>query len=330
MEKIKLGIIGCGLAAKELHLPALMNLKDKFEIIALCNHTEPKAKELSDMLGGGIPIYLDYKKILNNKDIEAVDIALPIHLNYRVTKNTLAKGKNVIVEKPIAGNLSEAKKMLNFPLKYGKVMMVAENFRYRAVFNKVKNIIENDTIGKPYSAVWNIYFNIPVESKYAATEWRQHHQYPGGFMTDAGVHNIAALRLLFGEILSVNAFTTSINPAIGIPDTMSLQFNTKNIFGVYNLFFSVNGLWENKLLIFGDQGTIEVNENNIRIKRVDKDDEVIDANDDSGYYLEFTDFYNAVRKGNKVISNFYEGYKDLEVIMSALKSANNGKKILLR
>lgn len=38
-----------------------------------------------------IPIYLDYKELLNNKDIEAVDIALPIHLNYTVTKDALDK-----------------------------------------------------------------------------------------------------------------------------------------------------------------------------------------------------------------------------------------------
>lgn len=330
MEKVKLAIIGCGLAAKELHFPALMNLKEEFEIVALCNHTEPKAKELSEMIGGDIPIYLDYKKMLNNKDIEAVDIALPIHLNYKVTKDALEKGKHVFVEKPVAGNLIEGKKMLSFPEKYDKVMMVAENFRYRAVFNKVKEILESGIIGKVYSANWNIYFYIPVDSKYAATEWRQRHQYPGGFMNDAGVHNIAALRLLFGDILSVNASTTSINPAIGIPDTMSLQFNTKDIFGTYNLYFSVNGHWENKLLIFGDQGTIEVNENNIKVKRFDYDDQVIDANDDSGYYQEFTDFYNAIRKGSKVLSTFEEGYKDLEVVLSALKSADTGKRILIK
>lgn len=50
----------------------------------------------------------------------------------------------------------------------------------------------------------------------------------------------------------------------------------------------------------------------------------------TGYFLEFTDFYNAIRKGTKVRSSFYEGYKDLQVIMEALKSADSGKRIQLK
>jgi predicted dehydrogenase len=327
MEKVKLGIIGCGLAAKELHLPALLKLKDKFEITAVANHTEPKAKEFSEIFGG-IPYYLDYKKMLRKTDIEAVDIALPINLNYKAAKDSLDKGKHVILEKPIAGTLKEAKKMLEFPYEYDCVMMIAENFRYRNVYRKVKELLNEGVIGTPYSAMWNLYYYVPEESKYAQTEWRRHHKYPGGFMNDAGVHNVAALRLLFGEVTNVNAFTRSINPAIGTPDTMSMQFETSgNVSGVYNIFFTVNGHWEDKLLIFGDKGTIEVNTNSIKIKQNEKDDVEIDASDDHGYYAEFDEFYNAIRNGSSIYSTFEEGYKDLEVVLNALKSAEKIIKI---
>jgi predicted dehydrogenase len=330
MEKVKLGIIGCGLASKELHLPALLRLKDKFEITAVANHTEPKAKEFSEIFGG-IPYYLDYRKLLKDSNVEAVDIALPIDLNYKVTKDSLEKGKHVIVEKPVAGTLSEAKKMLSFPDKYDRVMMVAENFRYRKVYRKVREILSERRIGRPYAAMWNLYYHVAVESKYASTEWRRHHKYPGGFMNDAGVHNVAALRLLFGEITSVNAFTRDINPAIGTPDTMSMQFETsENVVGVYNIFFTVKGHWEDKLLIFGDKGSIEVNTNKILLKKDGEADIEIDANDDHGYYAEFDEFYNAVKNGSKVFSTFAEGYKDLEVVLTALRSVKKRRWIKLK
>ena len=54
---------------------------------------------------------------------------LPIELNFTVTKDALEAGKHVIVEKPIAANLHEAKLMLGFSGKYKQVMMVAENYR---------------------------------------------------------------------------------------------------------------------------------------------------------------------------------------------------------
>jgi predicted dehydrogenase len=330
MEKVKLGIIGCGLAAKELHLPALMKLKDKIEVTAVANHTEPKAKEFSEIFGG-IPYYLNYKDLLKDKNVEAVDIALPIDLNYKATKDSLEKGKHVILEKPIAGTLNEAKKMLSFPGKYDLVMMVAENFRYRSVYLKVKELLSEGKIGKPYAAMWNLYYHVEDKSKYAQTEWRRHHKYPGGFMNDAGVHNVAALRLLFGEIISVNAFTKSINPGIGTPDTMSMQFETSGgVNGVYNIFFTVKGHWEDKFLIFGTDGSIEINTNRIKIKKENEAEVEIDASDDHGYYAEFDEFYNAIRNGAKPFSTFSEAYKDLEAVLSALTSAEKGKRIKLQ
>src|SRR5512140_1581044 len=113
MRKLRLGIIGCGIAARKLHLPALSALSDRYEIVAVCNHTKPKAVSFS-RLAGGVPYDLDYRKLLQRPDVEAVDIVLPIDLNHRVTRDALAAGKHVILEKPLAANLREGKEMLAF------------------------------------------------------------------------------------------------------------------------------------------------------------------------------------------------------------------------
>ena len=249
-------------------------------------------------------------------------------MNYRVTKDALKAGKHVIVEKPIAANLVEAKKMLRFQRRYPRVMMVAENFRYRPVFHRVKRYLTERTIGHPYAAMWNIFHHMTAENKYARTEWRLHHQYPGGFITDGGVHNIAALRFLFGEIISGTAFTTSVNPSIGRPDTMSFQFATQSgVEGVLSIFFSVIGYRENQLLIFGDKGSLRVSENTITLKRKSKLDQVEVVEDDGGYEEEFANFYSAIRRRHKVLSSFTECYRDLEVIIGALNSAASGKRL---
>ncbi|MGE5352141.1 MAG: Gfo/Idh/MocA family protein [Acidobacteriota bacterium] len=329
MKKVKLGIIGCGIAARELHLPALEKLKDKFEITMLCNHTAQKAKDLSGRLGN-IPYVLDYRELLKNSDVEAVDIALPIHLNYQVTKDTLQAGRHVIVGKPVTATLSEGKKILSLSESSDRVMLVAENFRYRKIFLRAKELIKKGRIGKPYAATWDLFNQVTLQSKYARTKWRQHPLYPGGFTSDGGVHNIAALRMLFGDFTSLSAFTKSINPKIGRPDTMSIQFETRTgVSGVFNIFFSVDGYWENKLLIFGSKGSIIIQENKLTLKRNGEDDFVEDIEDDNGYAAEFLDFYNAITKKRKVQSTPLEGYKDLEVIISALKSAESKRKINL-
>ena len=329
-RKIKLGIIGTGLAAKILHLPALQRLHDNFEIIAVCNHTEKKAKEFSE-LAGGVKYYLDYKDLLKDKDVEAVDISLPINLNYRITIESLKAGKHVFLEKPLAGSMAEAKKMLELKSKYRHVMLLAENFRYRKVYNSVNDLLKIKSIGKVYAAQWNVFYQVTSDRDYGATKWRQKHSYVGGFMLDAGVHNIAALRMLFGEVQSVAAFTDSINPKIGNPDTMSVQMIfSSGVKVIYNLFFTVKHHWENKLLVFGDKGTIEANDDIIRLKLSDDNPQTSDASDFGGYDEEFMDFYNAIINRKKVRSAFIDGYKDMEVVFAALKSAKKNKVIQIK
>jgi predicted dehydrogenase len=324
MEKIKLGIIGCGLAAKNLHYPALKELTDKFEIVAVSNHTEPKAKEFSNMVGG-VPYFLNYEDLLNIKDIEAVDIALPIDLNYKATKDALNAGKHVIVEKPLAANLKEAEKMLKFQGKYKNVMLLAENFRYKRLYIRIKEIIDEGIIGKPTTVVWYTFDHVH-ENEYGQIEWRKHHKYKGGFITDGGVHSIAALRLLFGKITPVSSLVQSLNPNVGKVDMFNFQMKFKNgVTGSLILFFSTPYEYENRLVIFGDKGSIEANGDVLTLKTYasnnltgEKKIATEGIKPGNGFKEEFEDFYSAIREGTKVKSTFKEGYKDLKTILTAL------------
>ena len=286
MKKVKLGIIGTGIAARILHWPALKQLQNKIEIVQVCNHTKKKAKDFAKLVGG-VPYTVNYKEILNNPDVGAVDIMLPIELNHKVVKEALDAGKHVIMEKPIAVNLKEAKKMLKYPAMYKKqVMMIAENFRYRNVYQKAKSLLNQKVIGKPYFIKWNVCYNVDNKNEYAQTKWRINHKYDGGFVTDCGVHNIAAIRLLTGDIKSGAAFTHSVNPRIGKIDTFSLQFETdKNIKGMFNMFFSVRGHYEDRILIHGSSGTIEIWEDKIYVKKEGREPKFIDCSADLGFYL---------------------------------------------
>lgn len=327
MEKVKLGIIGCGIASRDLHYPALKKLQDKFEIALVCNHTKPKAISFSD-LAGGVPYTLDYKEVLSNPEIAAVTIALPIELNYKVAKDAMKAGKHIILEKPLAVNLNEAGALVKLSVNYRKVFLIAENFRYRQVFHAAKKHIQNGDIGKVYSAVWNVFSRIDEKNnKYAQTKWRQRHKYAGGFITDAGVHNIAALRFILGDIASGSAFAGSVNKKIGGTDTFSMHFAAKSgVTGIFNMFFSVSGYYEDKLLIMGTKGTAEITANQLKLYSEGKEKQVEKWDEDSGYYEEFSDFYNAIVNKKKHISPAKEAYKDLEVILKALQSAEQGKK----
>lgn len=325
MQPIKLGIIGCGIAARDLHWPALRQLRDEFEITAVCNHTEPKAKEFARLVGD-VPYVLDYHDLLNQDDVEAVDIILPIHLNHRVSLDVLAAGKHLIVEKPLGANMKEAEELLEVDSKSPLVKMVAENFRYNPVFIKTKAYLDEGRIGIPHTAFWDQFFLVDHSNKYAMTSWRINHQYPGGFILDGGIHNIAALRDMLGEIVAGTAFTRSINPNIGEIDSLVFRFQTENrVAGVLNICLSVKGLSENRLQIFGDEGSITVEGKTIRIAQENQKEHTESVNSDGGYKAQFEDFYHSIRASRAPRSSFSQAFQDLKVMIAALESAQKGE-----
>ena len=326
---VKLGIIGTGIAARDLHLPALRNLRDKFEIVMLCNHTEPKAKEFSQLVGG-VPYVLDYHELLKNPNVEAVDIILPIELNFNVTRDALEAGKHVIVEKPLAANLRDAGMMTKFVRKYKQVMMVAENYRYNPVFRRIKDVIQSGAIGEPYSVFWDQFTLTDADNKYAQTKWRINHQYPGGFITDAGVHNIAVLHDLFGEIKSGIAFSRSVNPSIGRMDSMSFQFVFENgVNGIFNMYFSAQGVDESKLMILGNKGTLIAEDNVVTLKHHGTEDQEEKIESEGGYQHQMEDFYDCIVNGKEPVSTFRKAYEDFRTIVAAIDSAKKWKKLSL-
>lgn len=322
MKCIKLGIIGCGVATTDLHWPALQQLPQMFTITAVCNHTEPKARRFAQTVGI-VPYLLDYHDLLRRDDVEAVSIVLPYHMNYPVTKDALDAGKHVLVEKPITAELAEAEKMVALPERYPLVAMVAENFRYRPVFQKVKACIQRGEIGRCYSALWNILMRI--DSKYAAVPWRRGNRYPGGLATDGGVHYIAALRLLLGNITEGIAAGSSIDPDLGGFDTFSFQFRTESeVSGVVNIYYSVSGHAEDRLLLIGTEGSILVEPGRIVIKKDHEADRSEDLEEDIGYRAEYEDFHLAITTGAVPAATFFESYQDLRTMLLAVESVHSG------
>ena len=330
MKKIKLGIIGCGIAARELHLPALKKLSDRFEITAVCNHTEKKAVEFSKLVGN-VPYYLDYKDLLKDKNVEAVDITLPIELNYKTAMDSINADKHVFLEKPLAANLIEAKRLVDVSKRKNVVCFLAENYRYDKLYLEIRKLLERKIIGNVYSVIWNVFNNLSLKNKYAQTKWRQKNKYPGGFVYDGGIHNVAALRLLFGNVKYGYAIKKSIRKEIGTDDTFSFNYEFENgVIGVLNIYFSVNGIYKNELLIFGDKGTIITTNNEIEIYRENKEVKKIIVETDGGFENEFKGFYNAVRKGQKFVNTFEEGYNDVKTLLNAFQSAEKNKIIDFR
>lgn len=150
MEKMKIGIIGCGGIANGKHLPSI-KANGNFEIVAVCDLIEERAIKAKEEYGTeATKVYTDYKDVLKEEEIVAVYVLTPNREHSFITVDALHAGKNVMCEKPMAINSVEAKKMLDAAKETGKILTIGYQNRYRPDSTYVKAACENGDLGEIY------------------------------------------------------------------------------------------------------------------------------------------------------------------------------------
>ena len=202
---IRLGIIGTGLAVKKLHWPALVRMPDRFVVAAFANRTRSTAEEFAALAGLTMNDYVsDYHDLLRRDDVEAVLVCVPIPRLLAIARESLAAGKHVICEKPPGVDLAEARQFLALVEQYPRQkFMMTENFFYRDDLRLGRSLVEQGAIGRLQFLLekW-VSRLVPTPGEYSITPWRYRPEYRGGPLQDGGVHSIATIRLLGGDITS--------------------------------------------------------------------------------------------------------------------------------
>lgn len=335
MKKIRLGVIGTGMAWERLHYPAIKELGDKFEIVALANRTKKDAETFASKIGlDQANVYEDYKELLKRKDIDAVDILVPIDQNYTVSEDVAAAGINFICEKPLAPDMEQARKYLELSRRHNLKIMIAENYRYNEENNKIRQMVKEGRIG---DVVYFVHSNINcfpcqmTKDTYAATEWRQHPDFPGGAFLDAALHDLAAMRHIFGEIECVSAFgkpqKADFSPYVSVNANILFK---NGVIGQYTYFPSGNEP-QRPLLgfrLFGTKGEIYLEEKSCGIINVAYNDgkaEQVGYTPERGYYNELLNFYNAFNGTESVSVTPEIEFGDVKTVFDILEAVKSRK-----
>lgn len=124
MNKIRVGIIGCGEVTQIMHLPSLIQLKDYFEVTAIADASRMVVEEVGDQWNIR-KRFLDERDLLAQDDVDAVLIASPSHYHARSATCAAEAGKHVLVEKPMCYTLREADEVSAASKKAGVTVQVA-------------------------------------------------------------------------------------------------------------------------------------------------------------------------------------------------------------
>lgn len=321
---IRIAIAGAGIYARDAHVPSLFQLCDRFEIVAVYSRTKASAAALAQQIGGTVDVYTNPEELLARSDIEAVDIVLPIPVQPAIVEAALRSGKHVMSEKPIAPTSEAAYRLMKIHDQHiGQVWMVAENWRYEEAFERAAGLLAEGAIGRHIAVQWTNFARLTPDHKYYQTAWRRSGSFPGGFLLDVGVHHIAALRLLLGDIESVTGMVDQISPDLPPADTMcaAMRFADGTL-GAYFLSFGAGSAWDTPLTIVGERGSLRVQRGRIDILRGGVM-ETIECERLNGVRRELAAFADAVRHGEPHRNTPDEGLRDLEVIEAILRAADN-------
>jgi len=335
LERLKVGIIGTGMAFERLHYPAYQELADKFEIAAICDPDMEKTRRWAAVLGlGGDNIYTDYRPMLWREDINLFDIMVPIEHNYRVSEDVAKAiahraGKAIVCEKPMASTYDQARDFAELPRRYGIPVMIAENYRYSEEIEKIYGLVHQKKVGEPVYFIQNRVAFFPGDmhkNKFSSTEWRRHPVFSGGAILDIAVHDIAALRHVFGPIDKLQAFGVPQDDDFSPYAVINVNMRFKS--GVTGQFaFYCAGREAQRplvgLRIFGTHGMIFLEERDcgtINVAYNDGNSEQVSYRPQRGFYNELLNLYHAMT-GKEVISVTPEiEYGDVKTILDILRS----------
>lgn len=196
-KKLTIAIIGCGDRGKGItHI--LKQLPELYSVKGICDILDFRLTDAKKITSGKeLREAKDYRQILDDKTIQAVVIATPLNLHYKIATDALAAGKHVFLEKTMTYSITEAielvKKSHEFP---GQILQVGHQYRYTPMCFKVKDMIEKKYLGDvtQIDCRWdrNGNWRRPVPSGYNDRQinWRMYKEFSGGLVAELLSHQM--------------------------------------------------------------------------------------------------------------------------------------------
>ncbi|MDR2483286.1 MAG: Gfo/Idh/MocA family oxidoreductase [Treponema sp.] len=200
MEKIKIGIIGCGVIARGTHGPDYQKLKDRVEIAAACDIVKEKLDSYCDIFEIR-KRYSTIAELLDDDEIQAVDICLHNNMHAPVAIEAMRRGKDVYGEKPMAGSYTDALAMVEAAKQYGRKLHIQLALLYSPASFAAKRLIDSGDLGNIYHMRSTGFRRRgrPYVDGYGEKEFVSSQVAGGGALLDMGVYHISQLLYLTGN-----------------------------------------------------------------------------------------------------------------------------------
>lgn len=292
-DRIQMAIIGSGGRGRSV-MNSFNKFSDQCEFIAVCDVYEPNINEALKLARTGARTTMDYRELLDNKDIVAILNGTPDHWHAAVLLDSVAAGKDVYTEKPFSYSIEQGAKMVKGVRATKQIVQVGMQRRSSEAVRGAKKLIDEGVLGEIVMAraqwFWNRKpmpqklslqgkldwerFQGPAKKKYPLDErrffhWRNFSDYNGGHITDQGTHLMDVIQWFCNDgkppVSAVCQGAIYVHKGGDVPDTFSAVYEYPTFLATWTLCYgnSYEDSW--KIFLQGKQATMVIDDDGYRV-----------------------------------------------------------------
>ena len=259
MKILKWGFIGCGEVTEKKSGPAFSEVTGSM-VEAVMSRNEKNARRYAERHGIN-KWYSDAQELIDDPDVNAIYIDTPPSSHATFAIMAMKAGKPVYVEKPLAANYEDCARVNRVSEETGVPCFVAYYRRYLPYFQKVKQIVQNGTIGNVMNV--QVRFAVPPRDlDYSNPEnlpWRlQPDIAGGGYFYDLAPHQLDLLQDMFGVIVEADGICANRANLYNVEDSVSACFRFES--GLPGsgswCFVAHESAKEDRITVIGDKGQV--------------------------------------------------------------------------
>ena len=342
---MKYGLIGCGRISTN-HVKAVKN--NGLEFVAACDVKPECIEEVlakNELQDADIKRYTDYKKMIEENELELVGIATESGIHAEVALYCIDHGINVIIEKPMAMSMEDADEIIRRSEEKGVKVCACHQNRFNVAVQQLRKALESGRFGKLSHGSIHVRWN-RNKGYYEQAPWRGTWAQDGGALMNQCIHGIDLLRWMFGDEVEevYGATRQQFHDYLEAEDIGMAVVKFKNgalatIEGTTNVY--PQNL-EETLYVFGEKGTVKIggkSTNNIDVWDFADETEADAKNKGlqeatsnvygNGHTSLYADMIEAIEQDRKPYVDAYAGRNALEMVLAIYKSQKEGKPVKL-
>jgi UDP-N-acetylglucosamine 3-dehydrogenase len=252
---VRFAIVGCGNAARQIHLPSLR--AEGVEVTAFASRTRGSAESLRDEWGTGAVVDR-WEDAVERDDVDAVLITTPNVFHHDVAVAAASAGKHVLVDKPMAITVKDADEMIAASAAHEVVLVPFHNTRFAPPFGAAQQLVASGRLGEITGFRVSFGHGGPQTWAPEAKWFFDVSQSGGGCLIDLGVHVIDLQRFVTGDDISSVAAVLTRRKSDVETDAQLLATMRSGAIGTIHASWSSRSGPDHQLTIIGTDGTLHL------------------------------------------------------------------------